>query len=199
MMAMRRNPIGIDRPHRNRTYQPACRAPVGVDPAQTAHQNRRNTPHFCGSHIAQAGITHGYPSAARDAHLDARRPDWRLRANEAGRPHTASIEDLMNIEITSVSHKEQRAGDAPAAVYVVTQEDIRRSGMTTGARAASAGARCAGCANQLEQVGGRDARIQQPVRREAAGADRRPHGLRPSQLRGLLGIARPPARPDRTH
>ena len=43
----------------------------------------------------------------------------------------ASIEDLMNIEITSVSHKEQRAGDAAAAVYVVTQEDIRRSGMTT--------------------------------------------------------------------
>jgi iron complex outermembrane recepter protein len=43
----------------------------------------------------------------------------------------ASIEDLMNIEITSVSHKEQRAGDAAAAVYVVTQQDIRRSGMTT--------------------------------------------------------------------
>ncbi len=43
----------------------------------------------------------------------------------------ASIEDLMNIEITSVSRKEQRVGDAAAAVYVVTQEDIRRSGMTT--------------------------------------------------------------------
>jgi iron complex outermembrane recepter protein len=43
----------------------------------------------------------------------------------------ASIEDLMNIEITSVAHKEQRAGDAAAAVYVVTQEEIRRSGMTT--------------------------------------------------------------------
>jgi iron complex outermembrane receptor protein len=43
----------------------------------------------------------------------------------------ASIEDLMNIEITSVSRKEQRVGDAAAAVYVITQEDIRRSGMTT--------------------------------------------------------------------
>ena len=42
-----------------------------------------------------------------------------------------SIEDLMNIEITSVSHKEQRAGDVAAAAYVVTQEDIRRSGMST--------------------------------------------------------------------
>ena len=43
----------------------------------------------------------------------------------------ASIEDLMNIEVTSVSHKEQRVGDAAAAVYVITQEEIRRSGMTT--------------------------------------------------------------------
>jgi iron complex outermembrane receptor protein len=42
-----------------------------------------------------------------------------------------SIEDLMNIEITSVSHKEQRVGDVAAAVSVITQEDIRRSGMTT--------------------------------------------------------------------
>ena len=38
----------------------------------------------------------------------------------------ASIEDLMNIEVTSVSHKEQRVGDTAAAVYVITQEDIRR-------------------------------------------------------------------------
>jgi iron complex outermembrane receptor protein len=43
----------------------------------------------------------------------------------------ASIEDLMNIEITSASHKEQRAGDVAAALSVITQEDIRRSGMTT--------------------------------------------------------------------
>jgi iron complex outermembrane receptor protein len=42
-----------------------------------------------------------------------------------------SIEDLMNIEITTASRKEQRAGDVAAAVSVITQEDIRRSGMTT--------------------------------------------------------------------
>jgi outer membrane receptor protein involved in Fe transport len=41
------------------------------------------------------------------------------------------IEDLMNIEITSASQKEQRFGDIPAAVYVITAEDIRRSGLTT--------------------------------------------------------------------
>jgi iron complex outermembrane receptor protein len=42
-----------------------------------------------------------------------------------------SIEDLMNIEITSAGRKEQRAADAAAAVFVITHDDIRRSGMTT--------------------------------------------------------------------
>ena len=40
-----------------------------------------------------------------------------------------SIEDLMEIEITSAAKKEQRAEDVPAAVFVITQDDIRRSGM----------------------------------------------------------------------
>jgi iron complex outermembrane recepter protein len=43
----------------------------------------------------------------------------------------ASLEELMNIEVTSVSHKEQRAVDVAASLDVITQEDIRRSGMTT--------------------------------------------------------------------
>ncbi|HVD93578.1 MAG TPA: TonB-dependent receptor [Vicinamibacterales bacterium] len=43
----------------------------------------------------------------------------------------ATLEDLMNITITSASGKEQRAGDVAAAIYVITQDDIRRSGMTT--------------------------------------------------------------------
>ena len=42
-----------------------------------------------------------------------------------------SIEDLMNLEITSASRKEQRAADVAAAVFVITADDIRRSGMTT--------------------------------------------------------------------
>jgi iron complex outermembrane receptor protein len=43
----------------------------------------------------------------------------------------ASLEDLMNIEVTTVSKKEQKLAHAPAAVYVITHEDIRRSGMTS--------------------------------------------------------------------
>lgn len=41
-----------------------------------------------------------------------------------------SLEDLMNIEVTSVSKKEQKLSKAGAAVFVITQEDIRRSGAT---------------------------------------------------------------------
>ena len=41
-----------------------------------------------------------------------------------------SIEDLMNIEVTSVSKKEQKLSQAAAAIFVITQEDILRSGAT---------------------------------------------------------------------
>ena len=39
-----------------------------------------------------------------------------------------SVEDLMNMQVTSVSKRAQKVGDAPAAVFVITQEDIQRSG-----------------------------------------------------------------------
>src|SRR2546427_4834895 len=39
-----------------------------------------------------------------------------------------SLEDLMNLQVTSVSKRTQKVADAAAAVFVITQEDIRRSG-----------------------------------------------------------------------
>jgi iron complex outermembrane receptor protein len=39
-----------------------------------------------------------------------------------------SLEDLLNIEVTSVSKKPEKLSDAPAAIFVITREDIRRSG-----------------------------------------------------------------------
>ncbi len=39
-----------------------------------------------------------------------------------------SLEELMNIEVTSVSKRPQRLFEAAAAVHVITSEDIRRSG-----------------------------------------------------------------------
>lgn len=43
----------------------------------------------------------------------------------------ASLEELMKIRITSASRKEQRADEVPAAIFVITQEDIRRAGPRT--------------------------------------------------------------------
>lgn len=40
------------------------------------------------------------------------------------------ITQLMNVIVTSVAKRDQRLADAPAAVFVITQEDIRRSGVT---------------------------------------------------------------------
>ncbi len=42
-----------------------------------------------------------------------------------------SLDELMNVEVTSVSKHEQRLMDAPTAIYVITNEDIRRSGSTS--------------------------------------------------------------------
>lgn len=48
-----------------------------------------------------------------------------LNLNELG------LEDLMNIQVTSVAKKEQKLSEAAAAIFVVTREDIRRSGATS--------------------------------------------------------------------
>ncbi len=42
-----------------------------------------------------------------------------------------SLEDLMNVEVTSVAKREQALSETAAAIYVITQEDIRRSGATS--------------------------------------------------------------------
>src|SRR5580704_16449290 len=42
-----------------------------------------------------------------------------------------SLEDLMNVQVTSVSKREQKLSKAGAAIYVINQEDIRRSGATS--------------------------------------------------------------------
>jgi iron complex outermembrane receptor protein len=43
----------------------------------------------------------------------------------------ATLEDLMDLRITSASRKDQRVWDTAGAVYVITQDDIRRSGLTS--------------------------------------------------------------------
>lgn len=42
-----------------------------------------------------------------------------------------SVEQLMNVEVTSVSRRPERLLEAPSAIQVITQEDIRRSGASS--------------------------------------------------------------------
>src|SRR6266851_337864 len=42
-----------------------------------------------------------------------------------------SVQDLMNLQVTSVSKHKEKLADAAAAIFVLTQEDIRRSGATS--------------------------------------------------------------------
>lgn len=57
---------------------------------------------------------------ATAAHADDANPITRM-----------SLEYLMNIEVTTVSKQPERVQNAPAAVYVLTREEIRRSGAST--------------------------------------------------------------------
>jgi len=42
-----------------------------------------------------------------------------------------SLDELTNVKVTSASKKEERLSKAPAAIFVVTSEDIRRGGFTS--------------------------------------------------------------------
>jgi iron complex outermembrane receptor protein len=43
----------------------------------------------------------------------------------------ATLEELLDIRVTSAARKSQRAEDVPAAIYVITRSDIRQSGLMT--------------------------------------------------------------------
>ncbi len=54
-----------------------------------------------------------------------------LHGQEARDLSTLTVDDLMNVEVTSVARKGQKLSDTPAAVFIVTRDDIRRSGATS--------------------------------------------------------------------
>ena len=64
---------------------------------------------------------------------------WAVQGRaQAQRPQNLadlSLEQLGDIEVTSVSKREQRLGDAPASIYVITREAIQRAGVNTLAEA----------------------------------------------------------------
>ena len=42
-----------------------------------------------------------------------------------------SVEDLLNVEVISVAKKAKSLNDSPAAIYVISQDDIKRIGATS--------------------------------------------------------------------
>lgn len=60
------------------------------------------------------------PSAQGSQNTQTRTPDLTQ----------TSVEDLLNVEVTSVSKKQEKLSKTPAAVFVITREDIARSGAT---------------------------------------------------------------------
>src|SRR2546421_9378369 len=42
-----------------------------------------------------------------------------------------SLEELLNVEVTTVSKRPEKLTEAPSAIQVITQDDIRRSGATS--------------------------------------------------------------------
>ena len=53
-----------------------------------------------------------------------------VKAEEQNEALDLSVEDLLNVEVTSVAKKAQSLNDAAAAVFVISNEDIKRSGAT---------------------------------------------------------------------
>lgn len=90
----------------------------------TEFHNHRSFRGFCLLVALCAALLAPVAAAAQPAHP----PDTRDLTS-------LSLEELLNVEVTSVSRKQERWFEAPAAVYVITQEDIRRSGATTIAEA----------------------------------------------------------------
>ena len=64
-------------------------------------------------------------------------PSLTLAAQADAPPHLPadltelSLEELMSVEVTSVSKKGQPLSQSAAAIFVITQDDIRRSGVTS--------------------------------------------------------------------
>src|SRR5580693_1816452 len=111
-----RRGCGSGRPSARITSTPAPaerRAPLTIVPVRSAM--RRGRLRMAGGLVAAAVA--GAPAAGQAQTVED------LRG--------FSIDQLANIQISSVSKSEGPLSDAPAAIYVISHDDIIRSGATT--------------------------------------------------------------------
>lgn len=71
-----------------------------------------------------------FAQTAQQAQQTASQPAQGSPAQAQNDLTQTSVEDLLNVEVTSVSKKEQKLSHTAAAVFVITSEDIARSGAT---------------------------------------------------------------------
>jgi len=83
-------------------------------------------------------------------------PDNKKRRNPLKQ---LSLEQLGDVEVTTASKEPEEVWKTAAAIYVLTNEDIRRSGATQYSRSAAAGPRCTGEPNRQRPLGGWNTRI----------------------------------------
>ena len=88
-----------------------------------------------------------------------------------------SLEELSQIEVTTPSKQPVKAFQTSSAIYVITGEDIRRSGATSIPAALRTRPGRGGRANRCQQVVDRHSRVRQQADPIRSRADRRPHGL----------------------
>src|SRR5687767_10399126 len=86
-------------------------------------------PSFLGQHLVVLGIAF-LVGVAPEGRADPA-PAAPQSAQDPGGLTELSPDELMRIEVTSVSRKPEAQWRAPAAVAVITRDDIRRSGVTT--------------------------------------------------------------------
>lgn len=77
------------------------------------------------------GAMGGVTLAAMTAVGTARAEDTGPADQTVERLQDFSLEDLANLTVTSVSKREEPLSEAPASVFVITADDIRRSGATS--------------------------------------------------------------------
>jgi iron complex outermembrane receptor protein len=76
-------------------------------------------------------VSHGPPAFAQD-----QVPSGRAAAGDAESPRATDLADLpleqlLNITVSSACKKSEKLSGAPAAIFVITAEDIRRSGFSS--------------------------------------------------------------------
>jgi iron complex outermembrane recepter protein len=76
-------------------------------------------------------LTQTFPRLALAICLVAAARAQQTNSDAQGRLKGLSLEELGNIEVTTASKGPVKLSQTPAAVYVITQEDIRRSGVTS--------------------------------------------------------------------